>query len=269
MDIARELRATASIPRTSPAAAMPARRHRRALADRRLGHGAGEDARRRRGRCRDRSRARGIPAMARRAGAASRRARAPLRRGASREQGRARPRSSRIEAGKIVAGGARRSAGDDRHLRFRRAACRASSTASRSPSERPGHRMSETWHPLGVGRRDQRVQLPGRGVGVELRARARVRRLGRVEAVGEDAAHGARVSGALRRARAKRFGECARRGSREVVIGGARGRRGARRRSARCRSSARRARRAWAARWRRASRRASAARCSSSAATTR
>ena len=38
-------------------------------------------------------------------------------------------------------------------------------------SERPGHRMMETWHPLGVGRRDLGVQLPGRRLGVERGAR--------------------------------------------------------------------------------------------------
>ena len=46
------------------------------------------------------------------------------------------------------------------------------------------------------GRRHQRVQLPGRRVELERGARARVRRPRRVEAVGEDAAHRARVPGA-------------------------------------------------------------------------
>ena len=43
--------------------------------------------------------------------------------------------------------------------------------------------MMETWHPLGVGRRDLRVQLPRRGVGVECGARAGLRRQRRLEAV--------------------------------------------------------------------------------------
>ena len=34
-------------------------------------------------------------------------------------------------------------------------------------TERPDHRMMETWHPLGVGRRHLRVQFPGRGLGLE------------------------------------------------------------------------------------------------------
>ena len=55
-------------------------------------------------------------------------------------------------------------------------------------SERPGHGMRETWHPLGPVRRHHRLQLPGRGVGLERRARAGLRRSGDLEAVGEDAA---------------------------------------------------------------------------------
>jgi aldehyde dehydrogenase (NAD+) len=43
-------------------------------------------------------------------------------------------------------------------------------------SERPGHRMMETWHPIGPCRRDQRLQFPGRGVVVERGAGDRVRR---------------------------------------------------------------------------------------------
>ena len=40
-------------------------------------------------------------------------------------------------------------------------------------SERPGHRLMETWHPLGPVRRHHGVQLPGRGVVVERGARPR------------------------------------------------------------------------------------------------
>ena len=39
-------------------------------------------------------------------------------------------------------------------------------------TERADHRMMETWHPLGVGRRDLGLQLPGRRVVVERGARA-------------------------------------------------------------------------------------------------
>ena len=38
-------------------------------------------------------------------------------------------------------------------------------------TERPGHRMMETWHPLGVCRGHHSVQFSGRGLGVERRAR--------------------------------------------------------------------------------------------------
>ena len=68
-------------------------------------------------------------------------------------------------------------------------------------SERPGHRMMEQWHPLGAGRRDHRVQLPGRGLGLERDARAGLRRPGDLEAVREDAAHRARRRSALLDAR--------------------------------------------------------------------
>ena len=40
-------------------------------------------------------------------------------------------------------------------------------------SERPGHRMMEQWHPLGVVGVITAFNFPGRGVGVERRARAR------------------------------------------------------------------------------------------------
>ena len=135
-------------------------------------------------------------------------------------------------------------------------------------SERPGHRMMETWHPLGRGRRDQRVQLSGRGVGVELRARARLRRRGRLEAVREDAADRARRARRLFERAPARFGD-APAGLSQVVDRRARRRRGAGRRSARRRwsratGSTRMGRAVGAAR----GRSASAARCSSSAATT-
>ena len=57
-------------------------------------------------------------------------------------------------------------------------------------SERPDHRMMETWHPFGVCGVISAFNFPGRRVGVERRARARLRQRGRLEAVGEDAADG-------------------------------------------------------------------------------
>ena len=56
------------------------------------------------------------------------------------------------------------------------------------PSERPGHRLMETWHPAGRRWRHLRIQLPRGRLGVEHRARPGVRRRGGVEAVGADAA---------------------------------------------------------------------------------
>ena len=99
-------------------------------------------------------------------------------------------------------------------------------------TERPGHRMMETWHPLGVGRGDLGLQLPGRGLGVERLPRLRLRR--------------SAWSGSRRRRRrsarprwpalfaraAERFGD-APAGLLRGGAGRARGRRGAGRRSAR------------------------------------
>ena len=98
-------------------------------------------------------------------------------------------------------------------------------------SERPDHRMIETVASARRRRRHHGLQLPGRGVGVERGAGARLRRPGGLEAVGEDAADRARAAGAVRRA-LRRFGD-APAGLVEVLIGGARRRRGAGRRSPR------------------------------------
>ena len=65
-------------------------------------------------------------------------------------------------------------------------------------TERAEHRMMETWHPLGVGRRHLRLQLPGRGLVVERGAGAGLRRSRGVEAIGEDAADRARRAGGVR-----------------------------------------------------------------------
>ena len=61
-------------------------------------------------------------------------------------------------------------------------------------SERPDHRMLETWHPYGVVRRHLGVQLSGRGVGMERGTGARVWRRRRMEAVRKDAAFGDRAA---------------------------------------------------------------------------
>ena len=138
-------------------------------------------------------------------------------------------------------------------------------------SERPGHRMSETWHPLGVVGVISAFNFPVAVWAWNFALAARLRRLGRVEAVREDAAHRARVSVALpSRVRALRAGAAPPR-PRASPRSSSATRRSASSSStiAASRSSARRARRAWAAPSRRASRRASVARCSSSAATTR
>ena len=58
-------------------------------------------------------------------------------------------------------------------------------------SERPGHRMTETWHPDGAVRGHFRLQFSGRGLVVERGAGAGLRRSGDLEAVGKDAALGA------------------------------------------------------------------------------
>ena len=64
------------------------------------------------------------------------------------------------------------------------------------PSERPGHRLMETWHPLGVVGVISAFNFPVRGVGVERRDRAGVRRRRGVEAVGAHAAGRRRRGGA-------------------------------------------------------------------------
>ena len=53
------------------------------------------------------------------------------------------------EAGKITSEALRRGPGDDRHLRLRSRPV-PQLYGQTMPSERPGHRLMETWHPLGV-----------------------------------------------------------------------------------------------------------------------
>ena len=86
-------------------------------------------------------------------------------------------------------------------------------------TERPGHRMMETWHPLGRGRRDLGLQLPGRGLGVERLPRLGLRRQRGVEAVREDADLPPPRSPLCSRRAAERFGD-APAGLLEVVQGG-------------------------------------------------
>ena len=50
-------------------------------------------------------------------------------------------------------------------------------------SERPGHRMYEQWHPLGVGRRHHGLQLPRGRLGLERGDRRRLRRHHGLEAL--------------------------------------------------------------------------------------
>ena len=100
-----------------------------------------------------------------------------------------------IEAGKIASRRPRRSPGDDRHLRFR--------GRPLAPALRPDHRHRAAGPPhdgdLASARRRRhhlRLQLPGRGLGVERGAGAGLRRQPGLEAVREDAAHRARRAGA-------------------------------------------------------------------------
>ena len=134
-------------------------------------------------------------------------------------------------------------------------------------TERPSHRMMETWHPLGVVGVITRLQLPGRGLVLERGARPRLRRRGRLEAVGEDAADRARRAQALFERAAARS---AMRPTGLLAAAHRRRASSARRWSTTraSRSSRPPARPRWAARSRRGSPRASPARCSSSAATT-
>ncbi len=80
-----------------------------------------------------------------------------------------------------------RSAGDDRHLRFRRRPVAA--------DLRPDHRLGASRPPhdgdlasARALRGHLRLQFPGRGLGVERGAGARLRRSGDLEALGKDAA---------------------------------------------------------------------------------
>ena len=156
-----------------------------------------------------RSRQKRFRRLARGSRAPPRRARAPPRRGIARLEGGAR-RARDPGGGQDRFGGSRRSAGDDRHLRFRR---------------RPFAAVARSRHRLGAPRAPHDgdlasaralrghfgVQFSGRGLVLERGARARLRRSRHLEAVGEDAALGAGDhedprprAQALRRRRARR-----------------------------------------------------------------
>ncbi len=90
--------------------------------------------------------------------------------------------------------GPRRGAGDDRHLRLRR---RPLAPALRAHHRHRARRAPDDGDLASARclRRHLRLQLPGRGVVLERRPRLRLRRQRRLEAVGEDAADGARGRG--------------------------------------------------------------------------
>ena len=105
-----------------------------------------------------------------------------------------------LESGQDRPGGPRRGPGDDRHLRLRGRPV--------APALRPDHRQRAAqppddgaMAPARAGAGHQRLQFPGRGVGVECGAGAGLRRSGDLEAEREDAAHRRSGDGADARAR--------------------------------------------------------------------
>ena len=134
-------------------------------------------------------------------------------------------------------------------------------------SERPGHRMMETWHPAGPVAVDLGVQFSRRGVGLERGARACLRRQRDLEAVGENAADRAGVARAVRTRAVKRSATRRRTSPRSCSARAKPARRWRRIRASPW--SARQDRRAWGANWRRLSRRVSARPFSNLAATMR
>ena len=136
-----------------------------------------------------RARAQRLSRLARGSRAAARRARAPAWRGIARLEGGprragdARGRQDRLR-------GPGRSAGDDRHLRFRRRPL-AAIVRPRHRLRAPGPSHDRDLASAGPVRDHFRLQFSGRGLVLERGARARLRRSGDLEAVGEDAALGA------------------------------------------------------------------------------
>ena len=102
------------------------------------------------------------------------------------------------EVGKILPEARGEVQEDDRHLRLRRRP-KPAAYGKTIASERPGHRLTEYWHPLGPGGRDLGVQFSDGGVGLERDDRPGVRRPDRVEAVGKDAAQCDRLPGIVQR----------------------------------------------------------------------
>ena len=131
-------------------------------------------------------RRRSLPGLAHGARAQARRDRARNRRRTARPQGRP-GRAGHPRDGQDPARRPGRSAGDDRHRRFRRGPL--------APALRPHHaqRAARPPHvravaPAGHRGRDQRLQFPGGGVGVERHDRGGVRRLRALAAVVGNAA---------------------------------------------------------------------------------
>ena len=134
--------------------------------------------------------------VARRARTGARRPREALGGAADRAQGRhRRPHHDRGRQDPLR--GARRGAGDDRHLRLRGrpvASARRPDDAVRAPGPPPHGDVA----PARRRRRHQRLQLPGGGVELERRGRAGLWRHGRVEAVARGRADGDGVQRAAR-----------------------------------------------------------------------
>ena len=86
-------------------------------------------------------------------------------------------------------------------------------------SERPGHRMMETWHPLSAVGVITAFNFPVAVWSWNAAIGARLRRRGGLEAVGEDPAHGPRLPGPLR-ARRSSASASAPAGLLQVVLGG-------------------------------------------------
>ena len=135
-------------------------------------------------------------------------------------------------------------------------------------SERPGHRLTEQWHPLGPVGVITAFNFPVAVWAWNAMLAWVCGDPGRLEAVGEDAAVRDRLPGDRCRRTLRREARRVRRRSRALVIGGARRRAGSLPRRRSCRWSRRRVRCRWAGPWPRRSPRGWAGRCWNSAATT-
>ena len=151
------------------------------------------------GRHRHRRSGAGLYDVAHHAGAGARCAGGAARRTARRAQGRSGDAGDR-GGGEDHLRGTRRGAGDDRHLPIRGRSV-ASALRAHDRLRAAGAPADGDLAPARCGRRDHGVQLPGRGVVVEHRRRAGVRRHRGVEALGADAADRAGVPGTDRAGR--------------------------------------------------------------------